>query len=186
MVFLEDLLRGDVGRLAGGDARRGAAAARAALERLFVSPAGPRCARPTIIFSSGSTGVPKGVMLTHRNVLANIDAATELFRLTPDDVVLGVLPFFHSFGFTVHALVAAGRRLRRRLPSEPDGRQDHRRARRALQGARMLISTPTFCAPYVRKMPARAVRAAAARDRRRGTAARADRRGVQGASSASS
>ena len=54
-----------------------------------------------MIFSSGSTGVPKGVMLTHRNVLANIDAANALFRLGPDDVVLGVLPFFHSFGYTV-------------------------------------------------------------------------------------
>jgi len=54
-----------------------------------------------IIFSRGSTGVPTGVMLTHANVLANIDAAPELFKLTSADVVLGVLPFFHSFGFTV-------------------------------------------------------------------------------------
>ena len=55
----------------------------------------------TIIFTSGSTGEPKGVMLSHGNINSNLDAAMELFHLNDKDVILGVLPFFHSFGFTV-------------------------------------------------------------------------------------
>jgi acyl-[acyl-carrier-protein]-phospholipid O-acyltransferase/long-chain-fatty-acid--[acyl-carrier-protein] ligase len=55
----------------------------------------------TVIFSSGSTGDPKGVMLTHHNITANIRQVTQVFMLGGDDKVLGILPFFHSFGFTV-------------------------------------------------------------------------------------
>jgi acyl-[acyl-carrier-protein]-phospholipid O-acyltransferase/long-chain-fatty-acid--[acyl-carrier-protein] ligase len=55
----------------------------------------------TIIFTSGSTGEPKGVMLSHHNVLSNIDAVDQLLELSVDDVMMGVLPFFHSFGYTI-------------------------------------------------------------------------------------
>ncbi len=55
----------------------------------------------TIIFSSGSTGEPKGVMLTHFNIASNIEQMGQTFMLSKGDVLLGVLPFFHSFGFTV-------------------------------------------------------------------------------------
>lgn len=55
----------------------------------------------TVIFTSGSTGDPKGVVLTHRNVLSNVHQIREFVRLGSDEVVLGILPFFHSFGFTV-------------------------------------------------------------------------------------
>jgi acyl-[acyl-carrier-protein]-phospholipid O-acyltransferase/long-chain-fatty-acid--[acyl-carrier-protein] ligase len=55
----------------------------------------------TIIFSSGSTGEPKGVMLTHFNIASNIEQMGQTFMLRNGDVLLGVLPFFHSFGFTV-------------------------------------------------------------------------------------
>ena len=55
----------------------------------------------TVIFTSGSTGEPKGVVLSQHNIGSNIDAVNELMRLTSTDVLLGVLPFFHSFGFTV-------------------------------------------------------------------------------------
>jgi len=55
----------------------------------------------TVIFSSGSTGDPKGVMLTHYNIASNIEQMGQTFMLTKGDVLLGVLPFFHSFGFTV-------------------------------------------------------------------------------------
>jgi acyl-[acyl-carrier-protein]-phospholipid O-acyltransferase/long-chain-fatty-acid--[acyl-carrier-protein] ligase len=55
----------------------------------------------TIVFSSGSTGEPKGVMLTHSNIAANVDAFLEYAEFTHRDRVCGMLPFFHSFGYTV-------------------------------------------------------------------------------------
>jgi len=53
----------------------------------------------TVIFSSGSTGDPKGVMLTHFNIMSNIQQVGQVFMLDGDDKILGILPFFHSFGF---------------------------------------------------------------------------------------
>src|SRR5262249_44224401 len=55
----------------------------------------------TIIFSSGSTGDPKGVMLTHQNVMANAESMVQTIEVKKTDVILGILPFFHSFGYTV-------------------------------------------------------------------------------------
>ena len=54
----------------------------------------------TVIFSSGSTGDPKGVMLSHFNIVSNISQVTQVFMLGGRDKILGILPFFHSFGFT--------------------------------------------------------------------------------------
>ena len=59
-------------------------------------------ATATVMFTSGSTGDPKGVVLTHGNILNNVHQMRQQLRLDPLDVVaLGVLPFFHSFGYTV-------------------------------------------------------------------------------------
>src|SRR5438093_37475 len=55
----------------------------------------------TIIFSSGSTGDPKGVMLTHANIAANCESIIQAIDPVPSDRILGILPFFHSFGYTV-------------------------------------------------------------------------------------
>ena len=55
----------------------------------------------TVVFSSGSTGDPKGVMLTHHNLLSNVRSVSQVFDPRRDDRVVGVLPFFHSFGYAV-------------------------------------------------------------------------------------
>ncbi|MFZ2511609.1 MAG: AMP-binding protein [Gordonia sp. (in: high G+C Gram-positive bacteria)] len=52
-------------------------------------------------YSSGTTGNPKGVMLSHRNLVANVAQIEPLNGMTADDVVLAVLPFFHIYGMTV-------------------------------------------------------------------------------------
>ena len=54
----------------------------------------------TVIFSSGSTGDPKGVMLTHFNIGSNIEQMGQTFAFNRSDRILGILPFFHSFGYT--------------------------------------------------------------------------------------
>ena len=53
----------------------------------------------TVIFTSGSTGEPKGVMLSQHNIAATVDAADQLFQINQKDVVLGVIPHFHSLGY---------------------------------------------------------------------------------------
>jgi acyl-[acyl-carrier-protein]-phospholipid O-acyltransferase/long-chain-fatty-acid--[acyl-carrier-protein] ligase len=52
----------------------------------------------TIIFSSGSTGEPKGIPLSHFNINANVEQVAQVFRPEPTDRLLGILPLFHSFG----------------------------------------------------------------------------------------
>jgi acyl-[acyl-carrier-protein]-phospholipid O-acyltransferase/long-chain-fatty-acid--[acyl-carrier-protein] ligase len=54
----------------------------------------------TIIFSSGSTGEPKGVVLSHYNVASNVAQLNQVFMLHANDRIMGILPFFHSFGYT--------------------------------------------------------------------------------------
>ena len=68
-------------------------------------------------YSSGTTGNPKGVMLTHRNLVANVAQIRPLLDVTPDDRILAVLPFFHSYGLTV--LLNAALHARARLVIMP-------------------------------------------------------------------
>lgn len=58
-----------------------------------------------ILFSSGSEGVPKGVMLSHRNILSNAKQISEVFNIMDSDVILASLPLFHSFGMTVGVIL---------------------------------------------------------------------------------
>jgi acyl-CoA synthetase (AMP-forming)/AMP-acid ligase II len=64
-------------------------------------------------YSSGTTGNPKGVMLTHRNLVSNVAQIRPLQGMVPDDVIIAVLPFFHIYGMTV--LLNAALHARARL-----------------------------------------------------------------------
>ena len=59
----------------------------------------------TIIFSSGSEGRPKGVELTHMNLMGNIKQCGSVLHVRPDDVFLGLLPLFHAFGFSITTML---------------------------------------------------------------------------------
>lgn len=105
----------------------------------------------TIMFTSGSTGTPKGVMLTHANVLANIQAVAQVIQLGPEDRMLGVLPFFHSFGFTVTLWLPPCLGFGASYHFTPlDARvigklaADHR--------ATILLGTPTFLLAWMRRV----------------------------------
>jgi acyl-[acyl-carrier-protein]-phospholipid O-acyltransferase/long-chain-fatty-acid--[acyl-carrier-protein] ligase len=145
MVFVEDILAraGKVARL------RALAAARFAPARLLARAARPETLA-TVIFSSGSTGIPKGVMLSHYNVLANIDAMAQLFRIGERDRIVGVLPFFHSFGYTVtiwFPLIAGCGVVYHPNPTDAKAVGELIAKYRAT----FLLSTPTFCSGYTRK-----------------------------------
>ncbi|HEX9759655.1 MAG TPA: AMP-binding protein, partial [Candidatus Acidoferrales bacterium] len=104
----------------------------------------------TVIFSSGSTGDPKGVMLSHYNVGSNIDQLGQTFLLGGRDRILGILPFFHSFGFTGTLWLPAGLGIGAIFhPSPIDAR-----AIGALVGkysVTFLLATPTFLQAYTRR-----------------------------------
>ncbi|MDE2038727.1 MAG: long-chain-fatty-acid--CoA ligase [Elusimicrobia bacterium] len=59
-----------------------------------------------ILYTSGTTGVPKGVMLTHRNLVTNCESSMRRIGIQPGDVGLCLLPMFHSFAWTANVLVA--------------------------------------------------------------------------------
>lgn len=97
LVFIEDIIKqiGYLDKLS------------AFLKAMFVPKKLLACAKSnrgdeiaTIIFSSGSTGHPKGIMLSHHNILSNIESMRLVFRIQTNDDLCAVLPFFHSLGFT--------------------------------------------------------------------------------------
>jgi acyl-[acyl-carrier-protein]-phospholipid O-acyltransferase/long-chain-fatty-acid--[acyl-carrier-protein] ligase len=107
----------------------------------------------TVVFSSGSTGTPKGVMLSHHNVLSNVEGIEQVFWVTEQDCMMGVLPFFHSFGFTgtlwLPIIAGFGAVYH---PNPLDAKTIGEMVKK--HKATILISTPTFCGAYLRKCAA--------------------------------
>jgi len=104
----------------------------------------------TIVFSSGSTGEPKGIVLTHRNVGSNVEAAIQTIQILPRDRLLGVLPFFHSFGYTVAlwAPLVAGA-VAVYYPDPRAAKEVGNLVRK--HRATLMLSTATFLRFYIRR-----------------------------------
>jgi acyl-[acyl-carrier-protein]-phospholipid O-acyltransferase/long-chain-fatty-acid--[acyl-carrier-protein] ligase len=106
----------------------------------------------TVIFTSGSTGQPKGVMLTYDNIGHNVHAIEACVQLTSRDVLLGVLPLFHSFGFAVTLWTVLGLDVGGCYHFSPLDAKIVGKLCRATQ-ATILLCTPTFLRGYVRRCP---------------------------------
>ena len=121
------------------------------LERVLGIDAIPEDDLMTIIFTSGSTGRPKGVMLPRRSIEANKGMVDALLRLRSDDVMLGVLPFFHTFGYTITlwGMLATG--VGAVYHTNPlEARVISRLIRE--HGVTILLGTPTLLRAYMRRL----------------------------------
>lgn len=105
----------------------------------------------TVIFTSGSTGMPKGVQLTHANISHNVEAINRAVTLRDDDVILGILPFFHSFGYTVTLWTAQALGTKSIYHFNPlDARQIGKLSEK--YGVTVILGTPTFVRGYIRRI----------------------------------
>ena len=104
----------------------------------------------TIIFSSGSTGEPKGIMLTHHNILSNVEALKMVLRLSEKDNVCAALPFFHSLGFTGTIWLPLLSGFSAAYHVNP---MEGAKIAEVVRGHRstLLFSTPTFLLAYIRR-----------------------------------
>ena len=104
----------------------------------------------TVIFTSGSTGTPKGVMLTYANIAHNVEAIDQVIHLRPSDVLIGILPFFHSFGYTVTLWGSATLDIKGAYHVSPlDAKQIAKLVQK--HKGTLLLATPTFLRTYLRR-----------------------------------
>ena len=144
-VFAEDIFAGFT------PARKlGAALGARLLPARLLAGQGRASDAAAIIFSSGSTGTPKGVMLSHANLIANAEAAGEVYSTDGSDCILGALPFFHSFGYAYTLWFPLLNGFRAVLHANPlDAAKIGELAAR--YRPTLFLSTPTFCQSYLRK-----------------------------------
>ncbi|MCK4564109.1 MAG: AMP-binding protein, partial [Verrucomicrobia bacterium] len=149
-LYLEDLLK-NLGHIERFRAIRAA---------LFASPkhlAGGREPQPSdtaaIIFSSGTTGTPKGVMLSHANLLANIDSVQSVQAFNKNDALCGTLPLFHAFAYLGLFWWPLLKGIR--VAYHPNPLQTSR-VIRLIREEKLtaLLTTPTFLQNYMRKASA--------------------------------
>lgn len=103
-----------------------------------------------LIFSSGSTGIPKGIMLSHHNIQADVTAIVSTLGWSRKDSILGNLPYFHSFGLTVCLWLPVTTGAKVTMIASP---LDGAMALQALREDRLsvLVATPGFLQIYMRK-----------------------------------
>lgn len=104
----------------------------------------------TIIFSSGSTAEPKGVMLSHHNISSNIESLRMILKLGKNDNLMAALPFFHSFGFTGSIWLPLLSGFSVTYHSNP---LDAAKIVELIEKSKstILVATPTFLSAYMRK-----------------------------------
>lgn len=103
-----------------------------------------------VIFSSGSTGEPKGIEVSHFNLISNIEGAEIAFHLGAQDRILHMLPFFHTFG---NLLLWLGVHLQAALvflpnPLDAEAVGDMTQG----YGATIVVATPTFMQMYMKRL----------------------------------
>lgn len=148
VLYIEDLLE----HIRWQDKCRSFLAARFSPARLL---AGNRQIKPddiaTVLFSSGTTAEPKGVQLSHHNLLSNIESFRSVVPPQRDDVMLATLPYFHSFGYTVtfwFPLISGISTICHTNPLEAE-----RIGKLAADyNASILLTTPSFLLAYTRKI----------------------------------
>ncbi len=96
-----------------------------------------------MLFTSGSESLPKAVVLTHENILSDIIGALDIFALKEDDILLGCLPPFHSFGFSINTILPLITGLRSAYTPDPN---DAKTIVKLLGHVRATVftATPTF------------------------------------------
>jgi len=121
-----------------------------ALARLLKLPRVGDHGEAILLFTSGSSGKPKGVVLSHRNILGNVSQFAVMLDAKKEDVILASLPFFHSFGCTVtlwYPLIEGVR-----AASYPNPLEAGKIARLVeKETITVMLATPTFLRAYLRK-----------------------------------
>jgi acyl-[acyl-carrier-protein]-phospholipid O-acyltransferase / long-chain-fatty-acid--[acyl-carrier-protein] ligase len=103
-----------------------------------------------LLFTSGSSGEPKGVVLSHRNIVGNVSQFRELLDAKKEDAILATLPFFHSFGCTVTLWFPLMEGIR--IVTYPTPLEVAKNASLIEKyKLTLLLATPTFLRGYLRK-----------------------------------
>lgn len=113
-------------------------------------PAARACDHPAVIlFTSGTEGTPKGVVLSHKNILANVEQVRCHLELSSRDSVLNPLPMFHCFGLSVGGILPLMLGIREHL--HPTPLKPHEIVRRIREEKpTVLLATDTFISQYTR------------------------------------
>jgi acyl-[acyl-carrier-protein]-phospholipid O-acyltransferase/long-chain-fatty-acid--[acyl-carrier-protein] ligase len=106
----------------------------------------------TVLFTSGTTGAPKGAMITHESIATTVTAVDRIISLRPSDVLMGILPFFHSFGAVLNLWAPLGLDVGAIYHVNPLEAATVGRLCREHKGT-ILLATPTFLRRYLTRCP---------------------------------